>query len=196
MAHTTVLLAEIDNVRTDGSAGPVQPPKTKIVRGRVTRVLNDAGRQGLREGEFQMEFSGRPGGLRHGFSWVDVDIQAGQQYLIFSDPKPSLAAMVELSSGYRSGAYLVTDKEDAVADVDLILHSAPLTLWEQASMVSVAIAGAVKPRSAFLTPYGAAILAAGSDSDTAALAQSIEHSRASAFSDMAKRGLLFKLWTT
>lgn len=190
----TVLLAEIDSAqRSDGSAGRFQRPifYRKRVRGRVTRILNDAGHQDLREGEFQMEFTERMPGMHSGFSWEILDIDAGQQYLIFSDPKPSLAAMVE----FPSGAYPVTDKEDVIADVDLVLHSAPLTLREQASMVSAAIIGAAKPRSAFLARYGAALLAAGTDSDTVALAQSIENSRASAFSDMAKWSLLGGLWS-
>ncbi|MGA9626900.1 MAG: hypothetical protein WBL65_19945 [Bryobacteraceae bacterium] len=194
MERQTILLAEFDNVqRGDGSAGRIQRPVlyTIKVRGRVTRILNDAGHQGLREGEFQMEFTESSGGMHKGVSWTDFDIQAGQQYLIFSDPKPRLAAMVELPSG----AYPVTDKEDAVADVDLILHSASLTLREQASTVSAAIAGAAKARSLFLARYGAALLAAGSDSDTAALAHSIENSRESAFSNMGRDTLLYGLWS-
>jgi hypothetical protein len=193
----TILLVEIDNAqRSAGSAGRPQPVEYKTkVRGRVTRILNDAGHQGLRLGEFEAEIAQYTRSSGGGYPWIGLDIDAGQQYVIFSDPKPTLAAMVELPSGYRSGAYPVTDKEDVVADVDLILQCAPLTLREQASMVAAAIAGAAKPRSAFLARYGAALLAAGSDSDAAALVQSIENGRDSAFSDMAKGELLFEVWS-
>ena len=71
MERQTILLAEFDNVqRGDGSAGRIQRPVlyTIKVRGRVTRILNDAGHQGLREGEFQMEFTESSGGMhKRGF---------------------------------------------------------------------------------------------------------------------------------
>jgi len=125
-----------------------------------------------------------------GAPWAGWNVEAGQQYLIFSDLTSGLPAMIKSPTG----SLMVTDDEDAVADVDLILNSGALSLREQASAASAVIRSPGKPRSLFMSQYAAAILAAGSDADTAQLADSIENSRESVFSDMAKGSLLSSLW--
>jgi hypothetical protein len=122
--------------------------------------------------------------------WSDNNIQAGQRYLILSR-----ASQIGPSAFASTLApVLVTDQEDTIGDLELILNSEPLTLHQQASAVAGAIAASGTPHSYFLGNYAAGLLAAGSEADTMDLARAMEDSTDSAFSAFAKFLLLSELW--
>ncbi len=191
--HTTILVIEIDSVQPSADCTAVlRPNSCKVtIHGQVTRVLKDAQHQGLRPGIFEAQIPRYLYGMvPTGSPWAGWNVERGQEYLIFSDRGAGLAATIESPAG----EYLVTTNEDAVADVELILGSASLDVREQAAAASAAIGG-VKQRSLMFAEYAAALLAAGSDGDTAVLAHAIENSKKSAFSEWAKGSLLGQLWS-
>jgi len=123
--------------------------------------------------------------------WTDIRIQAGQRYLILST-----AGQIGPSAfASNLGPVVVTDREDTIGDLELILNSERLTLHQQASAVAAAIAAAGTPHSYFLANYAAGLLAAGSDSDTAGLARAFDVSNDQSFSDFARVMLLGDLWS-
>jgi hypothetical protein len=87
----------------------------------------------------------------------------------------------------------VTDREDTIGDLELILNSADLTLHQQASALAGVIAASGTPHSYFLGNYAAGLLAAGSEADTMGLARAVEDSTDRTFSDLAKLLLLSDL---
>jgi hypothetical protein len=190
-ARYTILLIEVDSAERSGSGGDHFPGAAYALnaRGRVIRVLNDAGHEGLAPGDFALDIPQYTRGPLGMSGWQGTYVEAGQRYLILSDPKHEWRAMVQ--EPFR--AILITDKEDVVADMELVLACAGQPTPEQALSVSAAIRGAVKPRSWLVASYASALLAAGPASDTAVLSQAIESSAGTAFSDLAKSGLLGSL---
>jgi hypothetical protein len=119
----------------------------------------------------------------------ETAIQAGQRYLLFDAISKNFPVM--FSGAY--GPLLVSDREDAVGDVELLLNCESLTLGQQASAVATAIEDAAVPRTHLLAEYVPQLLAAGSDSETATLAEALEHRAADAFSPRGRAELLAAL---
>jgi len=190
----TILLVKLDTAQPGATCRnlSVRPfCAIKELHGQVLQVLKDAQHLGLQPGVFEAEVLLVGRYSLGGNPWlVQNDVRPGQQYLLFSNLKSGLRAMIEAPSQL----YLVPDDEDATADIELILKCSSLTLREQALAVSEAIDGAGKPRSFLLGQHAGALLAAGSDAETGPLAQSIEKCRDSTFSAWAGSCLLAPLW--
>ena len=190
----TIVLTEIGSAQPgEGCSGPLLSSfghvcKTKV-HVRLVRIFKDSDHLGLAPSQFEAEILQHTGGYFETYRWTGQQLKIGQQYLITSD-KNTLPDLFESPAG----VVLVTQKEDTLGDVDLILRSASLPLREQASAVTMALTDPVKPHGSFLSNYVAAVLQAGSDAETVALAEAIESSTESAFSDMGKSSLLYQLW--
>lgn len=165
----------------------------------VAQILKDNTHQGLRPGEFHTIIPRRPhGGGDVPVGWQRMmfrEIRAGQRYLLFSDREfPGRGAgLVAIFQSPRL-VMPVTKEDDPVADVQLILASAALPLRQQADRAASALSGGGQPRSVLLANYVVALLTEGTETDTAALVQTLEYTPASVFSDFGKGGLLGQLW--
>jgi hypothetical protein len=162
------------------------------VRARVVQVLNDPRHQGLATGDFQAEILPRsrlsePALGR--YIWTGVGVAPGDRFVIFSRAGLDPPAMFEAPSGLS----LVTADDEAVPDLELILASSSLSLREQAARAAEALTSGSRPRSPYFAQYAATLVCQGSDAETEALAEAIERSKPPAFSDSAKRGLLWSL---
>ncbi len=102
--------------------------------------------------------------------WSDNNIQAGQRYLILS--RANQIGPSAFASTFAP--VLVTDQEDPIGDLELILNTETLTLHQQASAVAEAITASGTPHSYFLGNYAAGLLAAGLESDTMGLVRAME----------------------
>jgi len=158
---------------------------------RVARILKDGYGQNLAPCEFDAEIQQENWSISPPTAWTARPVRAGLSYLVFSDSKSPLVSQFESPFGVS----LITDKDDAVADVDLVVRSQLLSLGEQISVVAEALTGPGKPRSEYLADYAAALLRAGNEADTASLAQTIENTPDLALSDLARGGFLFALWS-
>jgi hypothetical protein len=189
----TIFLTEIQNVQPGEGCEYFHLHKygrckTKV-RARLLRVFKGEYDREKVPAEFEVEIQQTI--ITSAISpWSDSNIQAGQRYLILT------AARQVLPSVFAStvGPLLVTDQEDMVGDLELILNTESLTQHQQASAVAAAISASGTPHSYFLAHYAAGLLAAGSDADTLALARAVEESTDHAFSHDAKVALLGMLW--
>lgn len=161
--------------------------KTKV-RARIIRVFKGEWDREAVPAEFEVDIQ-QIINISAGAPWSDNNIQAGQRYLILSRAEqigPSVFASA-------LAPVPVTDQDDPVGDLELILNTEPLTLHQQASAVAGALGASGTPHSYFLGRYAAALLAAGSETDTMDLARALEESTDHAFSDFAKHVLLSEL---
>jgi hypothetical protein len=141
--------------------------------------------------EFDTDIRQRREGFGGPAPWQNQEtaIQAGQRYLLFDAIGKDFPVIF-------AGAYvplLLSDQEDAVGDVELLLNCESLTLGQQASAVATAIEGATVPHTHLLAEYVPQLLAAGSDSETGTLAEALEHRAADAFSPRGRAELLAAL---
>ena len=197
----TIFLTEIEQATPGEGCGqktiyyytsPAGSCRIKI-RARVLRVLNDPGRSGLAPGEFESEVLPRARWSEPAlgkYIWTGVGVGPGDRFVIFSHAAGlGFATMFEAPSGL----YLLTGEDEVVADLELILSSSSLSPRQQASLAAEAVTSATKPRSPFLAQYALALICQASHPETADLARAIEDTKPSAFSDSAKRGLLWGL---
>jgi hypothetical protein len=193
----TIFVSEIQNVKnSEGCFRRDFLPNAECrakVHVQVIQILQDGGHQDLRPGEFDADVVSavaiRSSAIGRN-AWIAAEIRAGRRYLIFSDQRIPISAMFEAPSGL----WPVTDKDDVVNDVQLILDSASLALGQQAAAVARALESSDKPRSGFLAEYVADLLAQGPDSDVAPLVHMIEQAKASTFSNAFEHTLLNMLW--
>lgn len=189
-----IFLAEIDHTQPGEACSSSPRPQRCQMKavGRVTRVFQNGGHADLVPVGFEVEIPRYYwGDIPMEAPWSSqVHVEAGQQYLIFSRVTSSLAAAFE----FPSTSWLITDREDAIGDLELILRSESTTLPEQVSSVSALISAGAKPRSFILAQYAAGLLLVGSNSETAVLAQTIENGETTAFSDIARGSLIGALF--
>ena len=191
--NATIFLAEI--LRAEPGDGCAyfhryrQGRCTTIVRANILRVFKAADEQEPASKEFettiqQMQVISGIG------PWTDIDILPGQRYLILSRANGSFP------TAFKSclGPILITDDEDTISDLEVILASEALTISQQASSVASALTKATKPRSYFLADYSARLLAASRDFDGVPLREAIENSPDATFSPLARLSLLDRLW--
>ena len=167
----TIFLAEIEQMNIGPGADPALPG----VQAKVTRVLRDDLQEGLHPAGFDAP---------HIFGFENVVV--GRSYLFFSHRKEGLADTLE--SPY--GMYPITEADDPVGDIDLILGLASLPTSQRAHEVAVSLGSPGKPHTAILARYAVVLLAAGPDSDTEELAQALDSMGGQSFSEDAKISLL------
>lgn len=196
MRYASVLLVEIEEVRTspwEKSDGGMQI-RTLTVRARVPRVLRDEMKQSLVPDTFTSTVTqGRwPRGFTgdNPYLWSDRDLEAGQQYLVFSNARGAAAAIFASPETVEP----VTGDVDAASDVELIQELANTSLQQQSQAVATALRTAVKPRSRFLAEYAARLLASGSDVETGELTRALHDTTTVKLSEDAKRTLLWEFF--
>lgn len=193
--YQSIFVAEIQDAHASDWDSRVPQQRTVAVKLKVSRILKDAGHQNLAPGEFDASLlqARWPGGRigDNPYFWSDKDVRRGQQYLIFSNVKnKSLGVMFESADM----AEPVSGSEDTIEDVNLVLSTSALPLYRRSQLVADALQNPAKPRSRFLAEYAAAILAAGTDSDTTPLASSLETVNIGSFSQPARSYLLWQLF--
>jgi hypothetical protein len=146
-----------------------------VISGQVTRVLRDDLQVGLHPVGFEVHVIG-----------TDDGVEAGRSYLVFSNRKESLSETLEKPYGM----YPVTEADDPVGDIDLIIGLASRPMAQRAHEVAVSLGSLGKPHTSILARYVVALLAAGPDSDTEELAQSLDSMGGNSFSEDAKLSLL------
>src|ERR1035438_9903427 len=160
--NASIFLAEIQSAQP--GEGCAQFHVTRVgycktkVRARILRVFKGEWDRAAVPAEFEVEIQ-QIINISAGAPWLDHDIRAGQRYLILSRANqigPSVFAST-------LAPVPVTDQDDPVGDLDLILNTEPLTLHQQASAVAAVITASGTPHSYFLGRYAADLLAAGSE---------------------------------
>jgi len=186
--RSTIFLTQIDDVKPGTGCNATTRGACLRVRFRVLQVLSDPAQQGLGSGPFDGLISGPArftppvGGA---IAWSRQDVVSGQRYLVFSNGT-GLPAMFESPTSMRK----VTDDEDSVGDVELILATSGKSLRERASMVAEGIRHTRVPRTYSLAEYAEMLIAFGSEFDTEQLAQSITEMPPGTFSYGARQTLL------
>jgi hypothetical protein len=157
---------------------------------RVTRILKGRDRQVPIEFEAVLPPPTPLGFISQPQGWqTETQIKANRSYLIFSKEQKQL----KLSFETPEAVFLLQDNEDAAGDIALILGGSAVSLQDQISRVVGAISAGGKSRSIFLAQHASDLLKFGSESETAALSQTIENAGEDTFSSMAKQTLLFRL---
>ncbi|HLK63467.1 MAG TPA: hypothetical protein VKU19_08505 [Bryobacteraceae bacterium] len=156
---------------------------------RVTEVLKDGHHLGLRPGTVDATIRTAPSPAQSPdtSAWTGRHIQAGRKYLLLSARK-NLREIIELPESAEE----LTDEIDAIGDVELILRSYQRPLNDQSRGLAEVLSG-TSQHSVFLARYISELLAAGSDSDTALLAQTLEGAGGMALAESAKPTLLVDL---
>jgi len=154
------------------------------VRARVTRVVKDEYRKGLKLEAFDAHLRryDQPMGGPELYRWESYEqLRPGQQFLIFSDSKDGdLPAM--LASPYELWP-AAGEADDAVGDIALIVEALPLPFAGRVQAIAAAVTASPKPHGQTLAYYISSLLVAGSDSETSQLANALESAPPSAFSD-------------
>lgn len=191
----TVFLAEIEAAQPGGGcamlwhARPNSSCDTKV-RARILHVYKSIGDSVNNSIEFDCEIHQRfvTSGTTP-WQLQEKPIQAGQRYLIFSPALRDLPTIFATTPG----PVLVSDDDDMIGDLELILNTEPLPTVQQASAVAAAITNSARRRSLLLSGYIGRLLAEGSDTETASLAHALESGSDQAFSLWGRWELLSTL---
>ena len=159
-----------------------------VAHARVSEVLRDALRAGFMPCEIDVPVRRKVGVVTTQIFWTDLNLQPGMKYILMSGRPAGLGEMI----AQPADAVKVSEGEDAIGDARLILSLAERPVAEQAESLATIFASGAQ-HSALLTQFIAAVLAAGSDADTAPLARSLDCAVAFAFSDFAKSAFIFHL---
>jgi hypothetical protein len=187
----TIFVAEFEDVGDLHCPDLHSPLCTLPVRVGVTRILKDQDRNGLLASEFQaslIQWIG-DGSDRPPYFWSDHNVYAGESYVVLAPSSKSLVKMIELPIAIEA----ITNKSDPIADVEMILDLAPLSLGAQAQAVAEAVTSARAPHSYFLADYAVELLRAGAAPDTPVLSQALIGSSAQAFSEDGRMAILAHL---
>lgn len=140
--------------------------------------------------EFEARLSQTGGGFSvQPYYWTGKQILPGQEYLILSSAQGGLSEMMESPDS----ALLIDDKESAVADAELILNSANLSVAQHAGNLATLLADSSTPHSWLLADYAVATTQAGKDYEVSALARALEAVSLNAFSEQGIVHLLDRL---
>ena len=147
----TIFVAEIEQV----NAGPGFDPSLPVIKAKAVRILRDDFHQGLHPGEFTASGIMNPD--------IEEELKTEKQYVILSRQKGGLAAALEDSH------VMILDAEgnDYADDLYSILDLTSLPFSEQVHAAAVLIGNPAKPHTHFLARYAVALLATGTESDTA-----------------------------
>jgi hypothetical protein len=171
--YSNIFVVEVEEATASAWQQGNPQVRTIAIGGRVTQVLRKSPKAQLAPGSFAVTITqaqwatGRIGD--NPSVWSDKEIKAGNQFLIFSTEEEGSAAellrspeRVDLASG-----------STIVDDVTLIARLDAAPVAEQASAAATAWQKSPQPRSIFLGQYVAAVLAAGTDEETAPLASAM-----------------------
>jgi hypothetical protein len=118
-------------------------------------------------------------------SWSNRNVEAGQQYILFTESTEDIAAIVDHPASVES----LTDDPNAIDDIEINLRAEVLPVVEQCRAVADALSKS-QHHGRFLAEYTAALLAVASDGDTMPIVEALEAGGADAFTDRGKAGLL------
>lgn len=185
--YGSIVVVKVDEIVRTFGGPPGSGFEGAEVRARVTKVLRDKRNLEFAPGEFRatiqphmptVGISGNP-------AWTTHILQAGQEYIVFSDSTEGISTIFERPYALE----LLTGEVDAVGDIELALNSEELSVFEQAERVALSLNDS-KKHSRFLTQYIAVLLAAGPDTDTQHLERETEAAETHAFSDKVRPDLL------
>jgi hypothetical protein len=187
-SYATIFVADLETVRPVGGCGRLPGVFcAHEVTVRVTRILK--GRDQVPR-EFEAVIPPWHRSLVPPQGWdMILQLEAKRSYLILSREEGQPKLVFESPES----VLMLSDGEDAVGDVALILDSRSSNLTDKVSGFA-AILRQGKSRSFFLAQYAVVLLKVGPEPERKQIVRSIEDAREAAFSDRAKWSLLFGLW--